>query len=112
MFKLTRKGQSTAEYAIVIGLVVAAVVAMQVYVKRGLQGKIKDAVDYKDSGDNVTGTTAQYEPYYTQSAMSSTQSATDTEDTATGGGVARTVNTAASRTGTQTVKAAVNQSNP
>ena len=45
MLKLKRKGQSTAEYAIVIGLVIAAAVAMQVYVKRGLQGKMKDAVD-------------------------------------------------------------------
>ena len=30
------KAQSTAEYAIVLALVVGAVVAMQIYVKRGL----------------------------------------------------------------------------
>ena len=45
MSRRSSKGQSTAEYAIVIGLVIAAAVAMQVYVKRGLQGKIKDATD-------------------------------------------------------------------
>lgn len=109
MFRLTRKGQSTAEYAIVIGLVIAAIVAMQVYVKRGLQGRVKDAVDYRDSGDSVTGKTVQYEPYYTQSSMTSTQAVSDTEKTATGGGVSRTGETTASRTGTQTITGAVNQ---
>jgi len=109
MFRLTKKGQSTAEYAIVIGLVIAAIVAMQVYVKRGIQGKVKDAVDYKDSSDSITGKTAQYEPYYTQSSMSSTQTATDTENTATGGGVSRTASTSASRTGSQTVTGVQNQ---
>ncbi|MFA5346487.1 MAG: hypothetical protein WC315_09475 [Candidatus Omnitrophota bacterium] len=109
MFRLTKKGQSTAEYAIVIGLVIAAIVAMQVYVKRGIQGKVKDAVDYKDSSDTVTGTTTQYEPYYTQSSMSSTQSVADKEDVATGGGVTRTSDTTASRTGTQKITSAVNQ---
>jgi len=51
------RGQSTAEYAIVIGLVIAAAVGMQVYVKRSLQGKIKDAVDYNDpqAASNITG---------------------------------------------------------
>ena len=109
MFRRIRKAQSTAEYAIVIGLVIAAIVAMQIYVKRGLQGKVKDAVDYKDSQDTVTGTTAQYEPYYTQSSMSSSQSATDKEEVAKGGGVSRTVDTTATRTGTQKIIGAVNQ---
>ena len=43
-----RKAQSTAEYVIVLGLIVAAVIAMQTYVKRGLQGRIRDAVDYSE----------------------------------------------------------------
>lgn len=109
MFRLTRKGQSTAEYAIVIGLVIAAIVAMQVYVKRGLQGKVKDAVDYKDSTDTITGTTRQYEPYYTESSMTSTQAVSDSESTVSGGGVSRTAATTATRTGTQTITGAVNQ---
>ncbi|MEK7308303.1 MAG: hypothetical protein AAB089_04460, partial [Nitrospirota bacterium] len=65
------KAQSTAEYAIVIGLVIAAVVGMQLYVKRKLQGKIRDATNYIDPNVPATGkygiggTTAnQYEPYY------------------------------------------------
>lgn len=48
-----RKGQNTAEYAILIGLVVAAALGIQTYVKRGLQGRMKDAGDaYYDT---VTG---------------------------------------------------------
>jgi hypothetical protein len=63
---LKRKGQSTAEYAILIGLVIGALVVMQVYVKRGMQGRMKDATDdYVNavpsdaaSWANITATTA------------------------------------------------------
>lgn len=45
-FRLFRKkGQSTAEYAILIGIVIAAAVGIQTYVKRGIQAKFKDTVD-------------------------------------------------------------------
>ena len=42
---LKRKGQSTLEYAIVIALVVGGLLAMQHYVKRSYQGKLKSASD-------------------------------------------------------------------
>lgn len=109
MFRLTRKAQTTAEYAIVIGLVIAAVLAMQVYVKRGLQGRVKDAVDHTDPSDTITGVTGQYEPYYTQSTMDSNQGAVDTETTTDGGAVGRVSNADASRTGTQQVTDVVNE---
>lgn len=73
MFKLMNKkrAQSTAEYAIVLALVVGAVVAMQVYVKRGINSRIKDTVDYnggltaqKVGDEDFTLNAAQYEPYY------------------------------------------------
>jgi len=101
-----RKGQSTAEYAIVIGLVIAAAVAMQVYVKRGLQAKVKSAVDYTDSDStSVMGkSTNQYEPYYMLSNMTSDRNANESEATLNGGGVSRaTVTDVSTRTGTQTV---------
>lgn len=104
MLRLMRKGQSTAEYAIVIGLVIAAAVAMQIYVKRSLQAKVKDAVDYNDPAASILKTT-QYEPYYAGSAMTSTRAATDTENTALGGGVSRTTTDTSTRTGTQTTSA-------
>ena len=40
-----RKGQSTLEYAVLISVVVAALIAMQIYMKRGVQGKLRDATD-------------------------------------------------------------------
>lgn len=40
-----KKAQSTAEYAILIGLVVTAVLGIQLYVKRGTQAQAKDAGD-------------------------------------------------------------------
>jgi len=84
MLKLNKKkAQTTAEYAIVIAIVVGAVVAMQVYIKRGLQGRIKDAVDF--TGDNLSTNTnfafksGQYEPYYLATASDS-QSARKTQE--------------------------------
>ena len=62
--KFHKKGQNTAEYAILIALVVAAAVAMQTYVKRSWQGGVKFAVDKVKKSDGVTG---QYEPYYLES---------------------------------------------
>ncbi|MFA5385846.1 MAG: hypothetical protein WC364_14520 [Eubacteriales bacterium] len=92
MLRLKRKGQSTAEYAIVIGLVIAAAVAMQVYVKRGLQAKIKAATDYTDSdARGVVGNAGQYEPYYLASDIQSTRVASTKEETQEGGQVVRTI---------------------
>jgi hypothetical protein len=66
---LKRKGQNIAEYSILIALIIAAAVAMQVYVKRGMQGRIADAVDYNptvspDQYTTYNWETKQYEPYY------------------------------------------------
>jgi hypothetical protein len=68
MRRLNKKAQSTSEYAIVIALVIGAVVAMQVYVKRGLNGGLKYVTDKlkAQSSDVVKDSTGQYEPYYTQ----------------------------------------------
>jgi len=98
-----RKGQSTAEYAIVIGLVIAAAVGMQIYVKRSLQAKVKDAVDYNDPAATML-TTSQYEPYYLSSDMDSTRDETTQIDTAVGGKVTRTIlEDEANRVGTQDI---------
>jgi uncharacterized protein (UPF0333 family) len=39
------KGQSTLEYAVLIAVVVGALVAMQIYMKRGIQGKLRQSTD-------------------------------------------------------------------
>jgi len=50
-----RRAQTTAEYAILIGVVVAAILAMQAFVRRGIMNKIKEA------GTFTTSTTAMGE---------------------------------------------------
>ena len=79
---LNRKGQNTAEYAILIALIVAGAIAMQTYIKRGFQGGVKYTVDKMG-----TGTTNQYEPYYMQQKYQTTQAGyKDTEGTSSAGG--------------------------
>ena len=89
-FLKNKKAQSVAEYVIILGLVVATVVAMQTYVKRGIQGRVKDAVDYVDNAGDVEGVVtfqgAQYEPYYLRSDISSSQR-TEEGDTYSRGGI-------------------------
>jgi len=40
-----RKGQSTLEYALIVAVVVAGLLVMQFYVKRGYSGRLKSASD-------------------------------------------------------------------
>jgi len=54
-----RGGQSTLEYAILIIIIIGALLSIQVYIKRGIQGRLKSAAD--DIGDqfspgNMNGT--------------------------------------------------------
>lgn len=42
---LSRKGQSTLEYALIIAVVVGGLLLMQHYVKRGYSGRLKTASD-------------------------------------------------------------------
>jgi len=64
MFKYLckKKAQSSLEYAILIIIVLGALLSIQVYIKRGIQGRLKSATDdigeqYKAGGMNVTKTT-------------------------------------------------------
>lgn len=102
--RLGNKGQNTAEYAILLGLVIAGAIAMQTYVKRGVQGRVHDASDrYYDkvSTDanwaNIGASTVeesakkqQYEPEKF-SSKSTQETLEDAEKTtmATGGTVSR-----------------------
>ena len=107
LFK-NRKGQNTAEYAILIGLVVAAVIAMQTYVKRGLQGRIEEAAKASPKIETASGSEAlpfkipqgdkrtvafqkgpQYEPYYLESVFRSSRDAISDDKTVVGSAVLR-----------------------
>ena len=82
------RAQSTAEYAILFALVIGAAAAMQVYIKRGLQGGVKYATDKLKSSDTGTG---QYEPYYSMSeSTTKRENVYYTDDTNEDGEVSRT----------------------
>ena len=70
-FLKSKRGQNTAEYALLIALVVAGVIAMQTYAQRSLQARMRDASQYlvaKTSNVSIgLGATQQYEPYYLKS---------------------------------------------
>ena len=59
-----KKAQNTAEYAILISLVVAGIIAMQTYAQRALQARVRDAGQYLKTQTATLGATVQYEPYY------------------------------------------------
>jgi hypothetical protein len=104
--KIGKRAQTTAEYAILIALVVAAVTAMQIYVKRGMQGKVKDVVDGMGTGMGYAGAvTSQYEPYYLNSTSNTNQSGNDNETVAIGGATTRTGNSTTTADRTQTMAA-------
>ncbi len=65
-----KKAQTTLEYSILIALVVAALIAMQVYVKRGIQGRLRSATD--EIGE-------QFSPGYTTYSYTTTTTTTSTE---------------------------------
>lgn len=50
-----RRGQSVLEYIILIVIIIAALLTLQVYMKRGLQGRLGSATD--DIGDQYSAAT-------------------------------------------------------
>ena len=103
------RGQSTAEYAIVVGIVIAAIVGMQLYLKRGMQGKMKAVSDHMASVTGTAdpslapiGTVLQYEPYYNPaSSVAVTSNRSTTEGIDASGVGTTTYSDSTSRTGTQ-----------
>lgn len=67
---LNKKGQSTLEYGVVIAIIVAGLIAMQAYIKRGVQGRLKQASD--DIGE-------QFSPGYTTGTYTTRSSVGSTE---------------------------------
>lgn len=57
------KAQSTLEYAVIIACIVAALIAMQIYIKRGISGRLRAIAD--DLGE-------QYAPQKTTSDITTT----------------------------------------
>lgn len=90
-----KRAQSTLEYAVIIAVVVAGLLAMQFYIERGLKGKLRT------STDNIG---EQYAPGLTTGTYTTTTGSTSAE-TITNAGVTTTNVTRGNqvRTGSETV---------
>lgn len=66
-----KKGQSTLEYGLVIAVIVGALIAMQMYFKRGLQGRYRQSTD--DIGD-------QFSPELTTGIRTTNSTVVSTEE--------------------------------
>ena len=101
-----KKAQNTAEYAILISLVVAGIIAMQTYAQRALQARVRDAAHFMANtiatqGGGAMQSTLQYEPYYLSTNYNVDRNEDETQ-ILTGGdtGVSQVVNTISTRKAT------------
>ncbi len=53
---LKTDAQSTTEYAVLVACIVAAVIGMQIYLKRGIQGRLRQGGDEVGQQYSATGT--------------------------------------------------------
>jgi hypothetical protein len=74
-----KKAQNTAEYAILISLVVAGIIAMQTFAQRALQARVRDAGQFLKTQAQSLGTSVQYEPYYLTTNYTVTRNEDDTQ---------------------------------
>jgi len=96
----SKRGQSTLEYAVLIVVIIAALIAMQVYLKRGIQGRMRESSD--QIGE-------QFSPGYTVSnrvtrTMSNTREIADAYTTTT-----QILNQTQNVSGTENVLSAANE---
>jgi len=81
-----KRGQSTLEYAVLIVVIIGALLTLQVYIKRGVQGRLKSASDdigdqYSDGNQNELKTTNRFsntEEMYNSGVASSNILGTET----------------------------------
>ncbi|MCK9432776.1 MAG: hypothetical protein PHN16_05920 [Candidatus Omnitrophica bacterium] len=97
MLRAGKRGQTTLEVVILIGFVVAALIAMGVYMKRGIQGRLRSSTD--QIGE-------QYSAGNTNSEYTTSVSLQQTENMTSGGAVTTVINkNEQSKTGNETVSA-------
>jgi hypothetical protein len=61
MFRLKKQAQSTLEYAILIFVIVAALITMQIYIKRGMMGRLRSSTDEIGEQYSAGHTTGSYD---------------------------------------------------
>lgn len=114
-----KKAQNTMEYALLIAIVIGVFSAMQLYIRRGLQARIRAGTDsipgivlgQSDVASSaVFGNATQYEPYYVREGdYNYTTVSNDGDERGTldeAGGVRELTNQTTTRNGTQTVTGA------
>lgn len=93
--KRVSRGQVFLEYAVIIGVVVAALVGMQLYLRRMLQGRYKSvtdqAVHHIAQSNGLAWYPVQYDPYYNQSDMITNMDSKTTDTRAADGSTSKTV---------------------
>jgi len=60
MLSTKTKGQTTLEVVILIGFVTAALIAMGVYMKRGIQGRLRESTDQVGEQYSASHTSGKY----------------------------------------------------
>lgn len=103
-----RDGQALIEYAVLIAMVIAALTAISVYTKRGIQAGIKEAADQigdqqegmkYESGERRNQTIAAGTVLDRQSSTTAESGRTNRDVQETGGGLTRTIAEQTSTTG-------------
>lgn len=77
MFRPNNKGQSLLEYAILLGVIVAGLLIMQAFIKRGYQGGLKESADKMGEQYSASGTTIIQERRLTEPQVITEEVATD-----------------------------------
>lgn len=66
------RGQSTLEYAFLLAIIIAAIIGMQIYVRRGMMGRLRDTADQQLG--------SQFDPYKTKGKVSHVAGGTTTDE--------------------------------
>ncbi len=83
---INKKGQSIAEYATLIAIIVAVIATMKVFLSRVFtKGITHTVVSNLVAETSALGTTTQWEPSYMRSQSQKTQDSTTARDITTGG---------------------------
>ncbi len=76
MFNMRKKGQSILEYSIMLAVVIAVLLIMQSFVKRGYQGSLKSSADKMGEQFSAGGTTIKEESRMAEDQKINTEVAT------------------------------------